>query len=309
MNELEANDAAEADEARLSSEAIHEILQRLNDKKETLRNWLKQIEENDGKEISTVDLDAHIMHTGGDGRNLDACYNVQSVVDEKNKLIVDFDVSTCPDDKGALPLMTGSAKEIMGVDEISAVADKGYYDGGDIEQCEQNGTTCYIPKIKDTVHSPDRNYDKSNFKYDVENDCYICPERQTIPFNRLQKRTDGIVDRLYQNKKICKGCPKHDLCTSNKSGRIISRNANQNTLDIIDARMQTAEARLLFRERKKIVEHPFGTTKAVWGYRQFLCRGQEKTTAEISLTFLAYNFRRVFNIMRANGKNMVDMMA
>jgi hypothetical protein len=73
--------------------------------------------------------------------------------------------------------------------------------------------------------------------------------------------------------------------------------------------MQTAEARQIFSERKKIVEHPFGTTKAVWGYRQFLCRGQEKTTAEMSLTFLAYNFRRVFNIFKENGKNMAEAMA
>jgi hypothetical protein len=106
MNELEKNDAAEADEAKLSREAVREILQRLNEKKDSLLDWLRQIEANGGKEISTVDPDAHIMHTGGDGRNLDACYNVQSVVDGKNKLIVDFDVSACPDDKGALPKMT-----------------------------------------------------------------------------------------------------------------------------------------------------------------------------------------------------------
>jgi hypothetical protein len=73
--------------------------------------------------------------------------------------------------------------------------------------------------------------------------------------------------------------------------------------------MLSAEGGQLFRERKKIVEHPFGTTKAVWGYRQFLCRGQEKTTAEMSLAFLAYNFRRVFNIFKESSKNMSSAMA
>jgi len=73
--------------------------------------------------------------------------------------------------------------------------------------------------------------------------------------------------------------------------------------------MQTDEARQIFRERKKLVEHPFGTTKAVWGYRQFLCRGQEKTTAEMSLTFLAYNLRRVFNIFKEKGRDMAATMA
>lgn len=308
MNELDKNDASEAHETRLSAEAICKILQHLNYKKDTLQGWLTQIEANGGKEISTIDTDAHIMHTGGDGRNLDACYNVQSVVDEKHKLIVDFDVSTCPDDKGALPHMTESAKGIMCVDTIAVAADKGYYDSGDIEKCEQNGTACYIPRVADTAHSPDRKYDRCNFRYDSKTDCYICPEEQRLHFKRLNKRGDGAIDRLYENLIACKSCLNHELCTVNKLGRKLYREPRQDVLDVVNARMQTDEARQIFRERKKVVEHPFGTTKAVWGYRQFLCRGQEKTTAEMSLTFLAYNLRRVFNIMKENGKNMAEMM-
>ncbi|MDR0819696.1 MAG: hypothetical protein LBN43_09030 [Oscillospiraceae bacterium] len=171
--ELDENDSAEVDETKPSQETVREILKHLNEKKEKLTDNLKAIEANDGKEISTVDPDAHLMHTNGDGRPLDACYNVKTVTDSKNKLIVDFDVTTCPDDKGALPKMTESVKEIMGVDEITVVADTGYYDGGDIAECEENGTVVYAPKIADNAHAPDRNYDKSEFKYDAENDCYI----------------------------------------------------------------------------------------------------------------------------------------
>ena len=311
MNELEKNDAAEAGETKLSTEAIREALRYLNDKKDKLQGWLGAIEANDGKEISTIDPDAHIMHTGGDGRNLDACYNVQSVVDEKHKLIVDFDVSSSPDDSGALYAMTESAKEIMGVEELSATADKGYYNGGDIEKCEENNTICYIPKTGDYAHAPDRSYDKSCFRYDAENDCYICPEGQTLPFRQLSKAGNSIeTGRVYYNNEVCRECPNKEKCTTNKrDGRKIYRNLYQDVLDVVDARMRTDEARQILRERKKIVEHPFGTVKAVWGYRQFLCRGREKTTAEMSLTFLAYNLRRVFNIMREDGKNIAEMMA
>ena len=307
MGALEKNDTTEAREAKLSPETIREILERFNEKKDALKDWLKRIEANDGKEISTVDPDAHIMHMGG-GRNLDACYNVQSVVDEKHKLIVDFDVSTCPDDKGALPKMTESAKEIMGVDEISVVADKGYYDGEDIEQCEKNGTTCYVPRMQNGRVAPDPKYNHENFKYDKETDSYICPAGQRLLFKRLNKRGGGVIDRLYENPKACKNCPCRKLCTVNKLGRKLYRNPNQDALDVLNARMRTAEAKQIFQERKKIVEHPFGTTKAVWGYRQFLCRGQNKTSAEMSLTFLAYNFRRVFNIFKENQKNMAESM-
>ena len=308
MKALEDNDAAEASEETLSKETIQEILNRFNEKKETLKEQLIKIEANGGKEISTVDPDAHIMHQGGDGRSLDACYNVQAVVDAKHKLIVDFDVSTCPDDKGALPKMTESAKEIMGIEEISVVADKGYYDGEDIEQCEENGTTCYVPKLKDTAHLPDRNYDRSHFRYNKEADCYTCPEGEKFMFTGNNKRGNRVVDKLYTNPKACRNCKNHDLCTINKQGRKLYREPHQGALDTVNARMLTDEARQTFRERKKLVEHPFGTTKSIWGYRQFLCRGQEKTTAEQSLTFLAYNFRRVFNIFKKNGDNLMTAM-
>jgi transposase len=305
MSELERNDAEEANEERLSSETIREVLQHLNEKKDTLQDWLKKIEANDGREISTVDPDAHIMCQGGDGRTLDACYNVQSVVDAKHKLIVDFDVSTCPDDSGALTKMTESAKEIMGVERISATADKGYYNGEDIEICEKNGTTCYVPAVECYYKAPDSNYDKKHFKYNSEKDCYICPEGEELSFRHFNKK-----HKVYSNRKVCQSCPHREKCTPNERlGRSIVRNPNQDILDIVNSRMLTDEARSVSRERKKIVEHPFGTTKHVWGFRQFLCRGQEKTTAEQSLTFLAYNFRRVYNVFKQDEKSMLEVMA
>jgi transposase len=309
MKELDENDKAEADAAKLSTEKIREILKKLNDKKTEFNDHLKKIEENGGKEISTVDPDAALMHTGGDGRYLDACYNVQTIVDEKHKLIVDFDVTTCPDDKGGLVSMTESAKEIMGVSEISATGDKGYYDGEDIEMCEKNGTICYVPKTATTAHAPCHDYDKEHFRYDKENDYYICPEGKILNFKRFTKRGEGIIDgRIYENLKACKTCIKRELCTKIKSGRRITRSLNQDALDIVNARMVTDEGSTIYKKRKGIVEHPFGTIKYVWGFRQYLCRGQEMTTAEQSLAFLAYNFRRVFNIFKEKKENLALSM-
>jgi transposase len=309
MNELEKNDTAEQSEPKLSPEAIHEVLKRLSEKKDTLQDWLKQIDANGGKEISTVDPDARLMHQGGDGRSLDACYNVQTVADEKHKLIVDFEVSTCPDDKGALPNITESAKEIMGIDKIDVVADKGYYDGEDIQRCEKNATTCFVPKVDGYVKAPDQNYNRENFKYNKETDSYLCPCGAVLIYKKHKKRHDGQSDRVYSNFAVCKACLYREHCTKDKRGREIFRNPNQDALDCVNKRMNTDEGRQTFRERKKIIEHPFGTVKHIWGYRQFLCRGQEKTTAEQSLTFLAYNFRRVYNIFKETGKNIIEAMA
>jgi len=250
------------------------------------------------------------MHSGGDARPLDACYNVQAVADAKHKLILDFDVSTCPDDSGALSKMIEAAKEIMGVDKIDATADKGYYDGKDIADCEQSGTTCYVPKLGELKHAPNPAYDKINFKYDAENNCYICPNGTVLPFRQVSKYKDGSYPSLtYYDTKACRNCPDRDKCTTNKNGRHISRSPHQDALDSMNARMKTSEGKEILRQRKKIIEHPFGTTKAVWGFKQFLCRTQERVTGEQSLAFLAYNLRRVINIFATNREDLVAAMA
>lgn len=222
MNELECNDEAEKADEKVDNVRVAEILEHLKRKKEALSEWLKKIDENDGKEISTFDPDAHLMHTNGDGRNLDACYNVQAVVDSKHKLIVDFEVTTRPDDKNALPKMTEKAKEIMGVSEITAVADTGYYDGEDIEKCEQNGIATYVAKAGDYAHAPDRSYDKSKFTHDFESDCYICPNGQRLSFARTAKTAKSVQPPRKQGVQYTEITTKTRLTETTREWRIIT---------------------------------------------------------------------------------------
>jgi hypothetical protein len=251
------------------------------------------------------ELEANDAAEADDARPLDACYNVQTAADAKNNLLVDFYVSTCPDDSGAPHKMTESAKEIMGVSEIAATADKGYYDDKDITDCEQSVTACYVTKAESYAHAPDPKYNRGNFKYDVENDCYICPENQALTCKKT--RPDGSKD--YQNRNTCRTCPKRGKCTVSQTCRTISRVQFQDVLDKMNARMKTDAGREVLCQRKKIIEHPFGTTKAVWGFKQFLCRTQERVTGEQSLAFLAYNLRLVVNIFKENGGNSIAAMA
>ena len=308
MSELEENDVIESAEPRLSREAITAMLEKLNERKSTLEERLKLIAESEDGIVSTVDPDARIMHQGGDGRILDACYNVQTVADDKHNLIVDFDVTTCADDKGALPQMTERAKEIMGVDEIAVAADKGYYDGEDIAECERNNTTCYVPKTAQRKTAPDADYNRENFRYDSENDCYICPDGVVLYFKKICE-IKGDFYKLYENPTACADCQNRSKCTKIRKGRKFFRSINRDFLDTIDARMLTDEAREIYSQRQRIIEHPFGTTKKIWGFNQFLCRTKEKVTAEQSLVFLAYNLRRVINIFKGNGENLLGVMA
>lgn len=312
MSALDENDESEESDSDFTPDAIHKALQTLNEKKCELEGYLTQIQEKGGEEISTVDPDCRMMKQGGNARNFDACYNVQVVADSMNKLIVDFEVTNCPDDKGALPEMTESAKEIMGVNEITVVTDKGYYDGEDISDCEAAGTTCLAPKTVFGRNAPSPEYNYEHFKYIKDSDCYICPMGCRLPRKRRKTRKSvagQIVEMwLYYDFKVCKDCVHKAECTKDKYGRSVTRSQYQDSLDIVDGRLKLADNRSLLKKRKEIIEHPFGTTKRTWGFGNYLCRGIKLTTGEQAMVFLAYNFRRVFNIFKENGKDLIAAM-
>lgn len=303
MNALEAADREEADEAP-SKEELEAALEKLKEKKEKFDELQDRIEK-DG-EISTVDTDARLMHSGGDARPLDVCHNVQTVTDGENHLIVDFEVTGNSNDSGNLYQMTASAKDLMGVEELSAVADRGYYQGEDIAKCEENGVKCYVAKPKAGGPKQEEGYGKEKFVYDKENDCYICPMQEKLSFARTTTLKDGLEYRVYENFHACHLCPNRGKCTKARNRKIL-RSPHQDTLDIVDAR--TKASKEFYNKRQEIVEHPFGTVKAVWGFKQCLCRGREKVTGEVALAYLAYDLRRIINIFAQKGENLIEALA
>jgi len=291
MNALDAADAAEAHEKALDPVKLKETLVQLQKRKEKFEGYKESLKTK--SEISTVDSDARLMKSGGDARALDVCYNVQTVTDDKYGLIVDFEVTNQSNDKGQLHNMSIKAKEALNVDKLINLADKGFYDGEDISACEQDGITCLVAKPKAGGDKKEEGFTHEDFKYDRENNCYVCPCLQRLKFMRLHKHNNGKYYNLYANYSACGKCPQKSKCTKTKNREIL-RSMYQDTLDIVDERTRNNKA--LYRKRQEIVEHPFGTVKAVWGYKQFLCRTEPKVTAETALAYLAYNFRRVINI-------------
>ena len=303
MNALEQADATETDDIMPSSKQIKDALVKLNDRKNKFEFFSKRIETE--SEISTVDPDSRLMRSGGDARKLDVCYNVQTIVDAKNKLIVDFDISDCSDDKGNLHNMTEKAKEVMGVDTLTNLSDKGYYDGEDIVACEDNGVVCLVSKPRPGGAKKGADFKRDKFKYNREKNCYICPLGNELGFRYEDNNKNGKKHYIYSNSSACRKCPKKSDCT-NADYRTISRVYYQDKLDIVDKR--TIDNKELYSKRQEIIEHVFGTIKSVWGYKQFLCRSKPKVSAEVSLAYLCYNFRRVFNIYDGDVKKLAEAM-
>jgi len=293
MRELDEEDTIEVCDRKPNASEIKERLQQLKDRKEKYEEYKEQLDRTGKNEISTTDPDARLMCNNNN--NVDVSYNVQTTVDSKHKLILDFKVSQKPNDLGELDNMALRAKKLFDGKEFEVLADKGYYKAEDIKKCVEEGITPYVSKQTYSNDTGDRNFYSDKFKYDKERNIYICPEGKELYYSRDRKEKGKVIGYEYRNYEACKDCKLKDRCTRSKKGRSIFRHKDQDFLDTI--KLQTELNIEKYKLRQMIVEHPFGTIKRSWGAYYFLTRRKASVTVEVSLSYLAYNMRRVMNIL------------
>ena len=97
------------------------------------------------KQISLSDPDARSMATSGKDTGI-VGYNVQIAVDTQHHLIVAHEVTNVGSDRHQLASMAAQTRSEMGVDILSVVTDRGYYDSQEILACEAAGITVTLPK-------------------------------------------------------------------------------------------------------------------------------------------------------------------
>jgi len=284
-------DEAEPPEPPLSAEQIGEKLNKLKErltKHEQLEQTLKASGES---QISLTDADARLMKTS---KGSDVCYNVQMVVDHKHKLIAAYEVTNDGNDLGQLANMAKQGQEALGVKEVTVLADGGYFDGNTIKECEAAGITTFLPLPKSGAASKQGVFAAAQFRYQKAGDLYICPQGEELTFRGLEKARDKEY-RIYRTN-ACGTCPLRSRCTTGQNhGRRIRRWVEQEVLERLRERIRGQPE--LLKERKKLVEHPFGTIKRTMDQSYYLMKGIKKVTTETSLTVLAYNLKRVINIM------------
>jgi Transposase DDE domain len=143
-------------------------------------------------------------------------YNVQVAVDTKHKLIVEQQVTNQVFDMGLLTQTAEAAKEILGVETIEAVADRGYFKIEDIEACEKAGSTPNVPRPQRGPSVKAGLFRKDELSYDADSDSYVCPAGQRLylyssSLLRGQKKVN------YVNKPACDDCKIRSRCTRGKS--------------------------------------------------------------------------------------------
>jgi transposase len=252
----------------------------------------RQMEDSEQPGGSLTDPDSRKMRTGHGGS--DVSYNVQIVVDSAHKLIVAHAVSSEATDLHQLLPMARQAKDILGVDTLEVTADKGYYNTEQIAGCQTEHIRCYVPAPQGNGGQSRDLFSKTDFTYLPALDSYRCPAGQLLPYkstvNKQGKRT-----RIYETS-ACQGCPLRSRCTTAKKGnRRMYRWIYEGIIEAHKERTRQNPEKI--KQRGQLAEHPFGTLKRAMGAGYFLTKGLEKVSGEMSLSILAYNMKRVLNIM------------
>lgn len=287
---LDTSDAAEQAAGGSRVKDLAGKIAAIRERRTRCQAMLAELDRTGEDQISLTDPDSRAMaaHT-----HVAVGYNIQIAVDSKHKLIVEQQVTNQVVDMGLLTPTAEPAKEVLGVEQIAVVADRGYFKIEDIEACEKAGMQPYVPRPQRGSSVKAGLYRKDEFQYDPESDTLLCPAGQRLqPYSSSLLR--GIKKTNYVNKHACRDCPIRLRCTKN-SFRSVSRLENEAVLDRMQARLVRHPE--VLNQRRETVEHPFGTIKQWMNQGAFLMRGLEKVRGEFSLTALAYNLRRVLNIV------------
>ena len=291
LGQIESADREDSRNAKQETERLQDKIAKL--KQEVVR--LNELEEErlkrPDKQISLTDPDARSMATSGRGSGM-VGYNVQTAVDTKHHLIATHEVTNVGHDRSALHHMANKARQAIGIEEISVVADRGYYSGTEIYACEQDGIRTYLPKPRTSGNKAKGLFDKRDFKWIEKDNEYECPAGERLKWRFVTEEKGKTIHKYWSSS--CPTCTLKEQCTTGKYRRV-ARWEHEDVLDRVQARLDREPERM--RARRETVEHPFGTIKSWMGATHFQMRTLEKVSTEMSLHVLAYNMKRVMQIM------------
>ena len=283
---------------RQPTEAVPQRVAHLKEKMALVKQEIQRLEtieqkldESPEQQISLTDPDSRSMNSAGKGTGV-VGYNVQAVVDAKNHLIVAHEVSNDTSDRAKLSPMAEMAREAMGQGGLTVLADRGYFNGRQILECEKEGFIPLVPKPLTSNSKADGRFDKRDFVYDAKLDAYRCPAGE-IATRRFTTVEEGLTLHRYWSS-ACPNCPIKSQCTPAPARRI-TRWEHEDVLDRMQRRLnKRPEAAKL---RRRTVEHVFGTLKCWMGSTHFTMKTLAKVRTEMSLHVLAYNMRRAISAL------------
>jgi transposase len=292
--ECEAVDETEDNDTSLV--AMNKELDDKEKLKKKVKDILSELEKSGEKSLNTVDRDcARINSLQGSHSG----YNGQIVADEKNGLIVSSDVVNENNDLNQFAVQIEKANETLEEKCDAACADSGYATTDELKKVADQDIKVVVPSQRQAADREVKEFDRRNFKYDRENDCYICPAGEVLNYcceNRKKR-----YRRYRASGASCRSCQFFGRCTKSKNGRNIVRLNNEDTRLLLEAEYLKPDSQEIYKLRKEKVELPFGHMKRNLGVNSFLLRGLEGVKSEMSLLSTCFNMARMITILGVKG--------
>jgi transposase len=292
------NKALDQSESQNETQEIKKDISKHQGRRKQYEQLEKQLKASGEPQISTSDPDSKHMIV----RNTitEVAYCIQSTVDAKNNIPIDYLVTNNNDSK-AMGGMLQRAKTILQTNSFTALYDKGYHTGSEFKTASDLGikTLVAIPGIGRASQAPDPSYNSEHFNYDEQTDTYTCPQGHLLKSNGSTYKGRNYRFKQYKTK-ACKNCPVRDLCTTSiVNGKVIQRSEFQQYIEQNAKRvLHNSE---VYKKRQAIVEHPYGTIKRQWGFDHITTKKtKQRASADIGFIFIAYNLKRIWNIVKAN---------
>ncbi len=291
------------DEEEKGDGSLVKIEEELIDQKklrERIKGILKEFEEKgernkDGIErtINQTDPDSALMRSIHGSH---ASYNSQTVVDDKNGLIIHADAVSEAKDIDQLSEQVRQAQEVMEKSCEVACADAGYSNTKELEKLDGKNIKVVVPSQRQALHEPEKPFSKSQFTYNEKEDCYYCPEGHPLIYSTQKVGEEQLVYRIKE-ARLCRQCKNFGICTNARQGRKISRLFKEELKEKIERQFSEPESQEIYSRRKIRAEHPFGHIKHNLGIRNFLLRGRDGARAEISIGATCFNISRMITLL------------
>jgi len=289
LSALDTADRQEPERRQVTATRLHENIAALKAQMRELEDIKLKLKQAPDQQVSQTDPDARSMKTRGTGI---VGYNVQTAVDAKHHLIVAHEVTNIGSDRDQLHSMSRQAQDAIGATSLTVVADRGYFKGEEILACTQAGIDVIVPKNLTSNASAEGRFGKADFIYDARANEYQCPAGERLIWRFTSKEKGLNLHRYWSSH--CQQCELKSACTPSPQRRV-TRWEHESVLEDMQERLERAPEAM--RIRRQTVEHPFGTIKAWMGATHFLTKTKARVSTEMSLHVLAYNMKRMINIL------------
>ena len=291
LDKLDTADRQEVDVAEIRTARLNERIEALRRQMRELQSMAREVETAPDRQISLTDPDARAMATNGKGTGL-VGYNLQAAVDTDSHIVVAHEVTNLGHDRTQLANMGRQAKDATGTEQLTVLADRGYFSGAEVLACEGAGIIPICPKPLTSGAKAEGRFGKPDFLYDEPSDTYRCPAGE-----RLIKRSTSIENGLVLNRywaSTCRSCALKPGCTHGNERRV-TRWEHEHVVEAMQDRLDRMPDAM--RVRRRTIEHVFGTIKDWMGRSHFKTKTLGRVSTEMSLHVLAYNIKRAIALL------------